>query len=135
MGFFDSITGSMKEKAEDVIEYIDDKVDLPVIIDIDGIKNAGGQVYKTSRETSTLCDTTISKANEVVAFGMELKDTLDGLSADGTLQADNFEIIKDLVDGDRIREATALAGELGELALQCVGKSREPFFVSRLLNH
>jgi len=137
MGFLDSITSSIKDKAEDVtesirdtitdnaedvIEYIDDKVDA---IDIDGIKNAGGQVYKTSRETSTLCHTTISKANEVVAFGMELKDTLDGLSADGTLQADKFDIIKDLVDGDRIREATALAGELGDLALQCVDKSQD----------
>lgn len=128
MGFFDKlddITGSIKDAAGDVVEFIDDKVDLPVIIDVKGIKAAGGAVYVASRETSDLCHDTIDKASEVVAFGLELKDTLDGLSADGTLDASKFEVIKDLVDGDRIRAATALAGELGGLALRCVDKSQD----------
>ena len=93
--------------------------------DINGIKRAGGAVHTTSRETSDLCHTTMDKTSEIIAFGLELKETLDGLSEDGTLEASKFEIIKDLVDGDRIRAATALAGELGDLALQCVDKSRE----------
>lgn len=93
--------------------------------DIKAIKNAGTTVHRTSRETSDLCNTTIDKASEVVAFGLELKETLDGMTEGGTLDASKFEIIKNLVDGDRIREATILAGELGDLALQCVGKSRE----------
>mmetsp|Transcript_37946 Transcript_37946/g.68330 ORF Transcript_37946/g.68330 Transcript_37946/m.68330 type:complete len:585 (+) Transcript_37946:2-1756(+) len=121
----DSLKGSLKEAAGDVYEYIDDKVDMPVIIDINGIKRAGGAVYTTSRETSDLCHTTMDKTSEIIAFGLELKETLDGLSEDGTLEASKFEIIKDLVDGDRIRAATALAGELGDLALQCVDKSQE----------
>ena len=89
------------------------------------MKDAGGAVYESSRETSDLCRETVGKAAEVVSFGMELKDTLDGLSADGTLEADKFAVIQDLVDGDRIRAATALAGDLGGLALRCVDKSRE----------
>eukprot|EP00585_Thalassiosira_rotula_P013221 CAMPEP_0196132630 /NCGR_PEP_ID=MMETSP0910-20130528/2168_1 /TAXON_ID=49265 /ORGANISM="Thalassiosira rotula, Strain GSO102" /LENGTH=65 /DNA_ID=CAMNT_0041392251 /DNA_START=41 /DNA_END=234 /DNA_ORIENTATION=+ len=48
--FTDSIKDSILDKAEDAIKYIDDKVDA---FDLDEIKNAGGQVYKTSRETST----------------------------------------------------------------------------------
>lgn len=119
------LVGSVKDAAGDVIEVIDDAVDMPIIIDIKGIKRAGSAVYETSRETSDLCNTTIDKASEVVAFGLELKETLDGLSADGTLDASKFEVIKDLVDGDRIRAATALAAELGGLALQCVDKSQD----------
>ena len=66
----------------------------------------------------------------MVSFGLELKDTLDGLTEGGhgergVVEASKFEVIKDLVDGDRIRAATALAGELGQLALECVDKSRE----------
>ncbi|KAL7532641.1 hypothetical protein ACHAXR_004753, partial [Thalassiosira sp. AJA248-18] len=128
MGFLDSMNdlkGSVKDAAGDVMEYIDDKVDMPVIIDVKAIKSAGGRVYTTSRETSTLCHDTISKAHEVVAFGLEMKDTLDGMSEGGTLEASKFEIILDLVDGDRIREATTLAAELGDLALNCVEKSQD----------
>jgi len=128
MGFKDSLSGikaSIKDAAGEIAEYIDDKVDMPVIVDIKAMKDAGTTVYQTSRETSDLCHTTIDKASEVVAFGLELKETLDGLSEGGTLEASKFEIIKDLVDGDRIREATALAGELGDLALQCVDKSHD----------
>ena len=182
MGFMermDSLKGSVKDAAGDVMEFIDDKVDMPVIIgeccvvlyffmshlrptgcfqlrierewndfyfqhvvftshalfpntnirtDVKGIKEAGGAVHATSRETSKLCHSTINKASEVVSFGMEMKETLDGMTTDeggGGIDASKFEIIKDLVDGDRIREATRLAGELGDLALQCVEKSRE----------
>ena len=172
MGFFDKLddlTGSIKDAAGDVVEFIDDKVDMPVILgassafphrrlsrrrrpapasapltvrlpppppprvpppasppaDVKGMKEAGSAVYESSRETSDLCRETIDKAAEVVSFGMELKDTLDGLSADGTLDSDKFAVIQDLVDGDRIRAATALAGDLGGLALRCVDKSRE----------
>lgn len=123
----DSLKGSVKDAAGDVMEFIDDKVDMPVIIDIKGIKEAGGAVHATSRETSDLCRSTIDKASEVVSFGMEMKETLDGMTGDegGGLDASKFEIIKDLVDGDRIREATTLAGELGDLALQCVEKSQD----------
>ena len=32
MGLMDSLKGSLKEAAGDVYEYIDDKVDMPVII-------------------------------------------------------------------------------------------------------
>lgn len=97
--------------------------------DIKGIRSAGTKVHAASRETADLCVTTVAKAEEVVAFGLELRETLDGLSeADGkTMDASKFEVIRDLVDGDRIREATGLASELGGLALRCVDKSREFF--------
>eukprot|EP00581_Thalassiosira_minuscula_P010958 CAMPEP_0183713812 /NCGR_PEP_ID=MMETSP0737-20130205/8558_1 /TAXON_ID=385413 /ORGANISM="Thalassiosira miniscula, Strain CCMP1093" /LENGTH=66 /DNA_ID=CAMNT_0025942659 /DNA_START=59 /DNA_END=256 /DNA_ORIENTATION=+ len=66
MGFKDSLSGitsSIKDAAEDAIDYIDDKVDMPDIItdnliDIKAMKEAGTKVYQTSRETSDLCHTT-----------------------------------------------------------------------------
>lgn len=122
--FLDNIgnfAGSIKEKTGDVIELIDDNFDKPIIIDIKGIKRAGGECHTTARETSELCDETVTKAREMVDFGLEIKSTLDGF--DGGISASTFAIIKDLIDGDKMRAAMSLAGELDDLALACVEKS------------
>jgi len=128
---------SLKDAAENILDKVDDKVDLPIVIDFVGIKRAGDDCYLKARETSGLCKTTIEKAHNMVCFGRELQATLDDVvggkggrrgttrSNRGGLDASKFAIIQDLVDGDKIKEATNLATDLSGLSLECVDKSQE----------
>jgi len=118
---------SLKDAAENVLDKIDDKVDLPIVIDFVRIKKAGDDCYSTARETSGLCTITIEKAHQMVSFGRELQATLKNVTGGGerSLDASKFAIIQDLVDGDKIKEATKLARDLSGLSLECVNKSRE----------
>lgn len=63
----------------------------------------------------------------MVSFGRELQATLENVTGGGerSLDASKFAIIQDLVDGDKIKEATKLARDLSGLSLECVNKSRE----------
>ena len=68
----------------------------------------------------------------MVSFGKELQTTLkdvvggdDRTSRGRGLDASKFAIIQDLVDGDRIKEATKLARDLSKLSLECVDKSND----------
>ena len=100
-----------------------------ILSDFVAIKKAGEDCYSTARETSGLCKTTIEKANEMVTFGRDLQMTLEnvvgGSSKDRGLDASKFAIIQNLVEGDKIKEATQLAKDLSSLSLECVDKSKQ----------
>jgi hypothetical protein len=108
-------------------------VAIIVFADVVGIKKAGDDCYSTARETSGLCKITIEKAHEMVAFGKDLQTTLKDVVGGGRsssrrnrfLDASKFAIIQDLVDGDKIKEATKLARDLSALSIECVDKSKE----------
>ena len=95
------------------------------------MKRAGGQCARTAKETSELCETTISKARQMVDFGMEIKSTLDDLSGGGgsghsarsVIDASRFETIQELISGDKMKAAWNLATEMDDLALNCVNQS------------
>ena len=68
----------------------------------------------------------------MVEFGRELQTTLEDVcnssgsnTQQRSLDASKFAIIQDLVDGDKIKEATRLAKDLSEHSLECVEKSKE----------
>ena len=67
----------------------------------------------------------------MVEFGRDLQTTLEdvcnssGSNSQRSLDASKFAIIQDLVDGDKIKEATQLAKDLSEHSLECVEKSKE----------
>ena len=114
----------ISESIKDTIELIDDKVDKPIILNIKGIKRAGSQCHEAARETSTLCNSTVAKARDMVEFGLDIKSTLDDLGGrEGGIDASTFATIQDLMDGDKIKAAMKLAGEMDELALKCVDQS------------
>jgi hypothetical protein len=111
----DSMTDSIKDKLEDI--------DKPIIIDIKGITRAGSDCYNAAKDTSELCITTIERAKEMVSFGDEIKSTLSSFATGGGVNADTFQTIQDLVDGDQVKAATALAADMDKIALECVDKS------------
>lgn len=113
--------GGLADSITDKIETTIDGIDKPIIIDIKGIRRAGSDCYTAARETSDLCTTTIERATTMVQFGDDIKSTLT--SFQGGINADTFRTIQDLVDGDQVKAATALAADLDVLALECVEKS------------
>ena len=119
------------DDVKDAYDKVDDFVDenRPIIININGIRNAGRDCHNNARETSELCVETVAKAREMVDFGLEIKASLTGMTAGGSsdsntvVQSSALETIKDLIDGDKMKAAMALAGELDGLALKCVDRS------------
>jgi len=57
----------------------------------------------------------------MVEFGNSIKATLDSFK--GGINADTFATIQDLVDGDQVKKAMALAADMDVIALDCVEKS------------
>jgi chemotaxis regulatin CheY-phosphate phosphatase CheZ len=115
---------SIKDGFEDVVELVDDKIEKPIILDIKGMKQAGGECAKEARKTSRLCTTTVSKAQQMVEFGKSLQQTLEEVSdGDNKISAETFATIKDLIDGDQMKASWKLATELDDLALKCVEHS------------
>ena len=117
--------GKIKDGVEDVVELVDD-MEKPIILDIKGMKRAGKHCGETARSTTELCTTTVSKAKQMVDFGMELKTTLLEQGEDGKgLSADKFATIQELCSGEKIKSALAIATELDDLAIECVNQSTE----------
>lgn len=122
--FVDSI-GGLANSIGDFVEEKVEGIDKPIIIDIKGIRRAGSDCYTSAKDTTELCTTTIERAQKMVNFGNDIKATLTSFqrSGGGGITADTFATIQDLVDGDQVKEATALAADLDILALKCVDKS------------
>lgn len=90
-------------------------------IDIHGMKAAGGTCHKAACETSTICDTTISKARQLIDFGVEMKTALEVFN-DG-IDASDIVAVARVVNSDRMSAALGLASEMDDLALACVNQS------------
>lgn len=115
---------SLVEKVNNLADSIKDKVDdidKPIIIDVKAIKRAGSDCLESAKQTSELCSSTIEKARQMSSFGDDVRRTLDSFS--GGVDAETFETIRDLIDGDKVRAATVLARDVDVLAVSCVEKS------------
>lgn len=90
-------------------------------IDIDGIKKAGSECHTAARETSTICNTTTTKAGQLVAFGLEMKAALDGFR-DG-IDATDFAALGTVLGSDKMCDALSLATDMDDLAIACAKQS------------
>lgn len=88
---------------------------------ISKLQDSGKECYQLAKETTELCETTQTRGQEMIDFGSEIKDTLHGFSS--KMDAETLETIKDLMDGDRLKSAMALAEDMDDIALSCVEKS------------
>lgn len=100
---------------------IKDSLTDSLSIDIHGMKVAGGTCHKAACETSTICNTTICKARQLIDFGVEMKTALELLN-DGIDASDVVAVAK-VVSSDRMSAALGLASEMDDLALACVNQS------------
>lgn len=124
-GLFGRIGDFVEDRVDDIQDVVEDIKDgefkKPVIINIKGIRNSGRRCHENARSTVELCGNTVTKAREMVEFGLEIKSTLTSMQ--GNMDASALATIKDLIDGDKMKSAMRLAGEMNGLALECVDKS------------
>lgn len=118
---------------EDVGDKIEDGFDSMVDSGMDLVKSGdcyqtikklsdnGTECYTLAKETTELCLETKARGKEMVEFGEEITSTLRGFSS--KMDVDTLETIKDLMDGDRLRESMELCKEMDDIALSCVDKS------------
>lgn len=89
--------------------------------DFDSIKQAGGDCYNAARETTIICNTTISKTTDTINFGHEMKSAL-GAFNDG-IDVEDFTTISGVMTSDKLTVALKTALEMDDLALACVNQS------------
>jgi hypothetical protein len=139
MGWFESFTNKIGDAVQDAAEdaahavvntgqdLLEGSVDLvqsgKCYQTIDTLSKSSTRCYQLSRETSELCHTTQAKGHEMIAFGSDIQTTLADF--DGKMDPNTLETIKDLMDGDKLREAMTLAQDMRALAVSCVEKSVE----------
>jgi hypothetical protein len=85
------------------------------------VKERGSQCYQVARETVELCETTKSKSDQMVAFGSEIQSTLQSFGS--SVDASALDTIRDLMDGDKLKEAMDIAKDMDVIALGCIDKS------------
>jgi len=129
---------SLKDKAGSFIDRIDDKLDDVgdnFEFDFVGIKKAGEDTFRHAASTNGLCEITITKAKELVAYGQELSSALHDVSGgdgdDDTSRGMSLNMnplkmatIMDLLDGDKIKSSMKLSRELSESSQEMISSSQ-----------
>jgi hypothetical protein len=112
--------------ADDLVEQITDAVgNVDFGPAVCSLKEAGKSANSLAKETIELCLSTKSKSEQMSSFCGELKDTLAGVDEGGGVNADAFETIQELMSGEKVQSAMALAKDMNVDALKCVDKSIE----------
>lgn len=104
-----------------VASGIKDSLKDSLNIDIRGIKEAGHTCHQAALETSSICDTTTSKARQLIDFGLEMKKTLEVFN--NGVDASDFTALANVLCSDRMRVALGISSEMDSLALACVNQS------------
>ena len=86
------------------------------------LKEASVECHGIAKETVELCDSMNSKATIMLELGAEIKATLEGFR-DGGMDASALATIRDLIAGEKMKTAMALAQDMDDVALECVDKS------------
>lgn len=118
----DDAGDAIQDVAEDVLDSTTDLVkNGKCYKTVAALQENGTECYTLATETRQLCEDTQARGEEMITFGSEITDTLRGFST--KMDAESLETIKDLMDGDRLRESMELAKGMDEIALTCVDKS------------
>jgi len=105
--------------AAGVIDSIKD-----VVVDINGIKQAGCDCYNSASETTTICDTTKSKTTEMINFGLEMKSAMSAFTdGAGTRGSRDITAVSRAISTDDLTAALKTVTEMDDLALACVNQS------------
>jgi hypothetical protein len=90
--------------------------------DLNALFTAGTEATELAEELMNLSTNTQTRGNDVVGFAQEIKATFSGL--DSKMNAATFQAIREMLKGDKMKDAIALSREMDDLALECVSKSR-----------
>jgi len=116
MSWLGDLASSALDGAQDLLG--DAGIDLSCV---ENAKNRVCDVNGLAKESIEYCVNTLAKSNDMLSFAMEIKDTLDGFK-DG-MDASDLKTVKELIEGDKMKAAMGLAGEMDDIALTCIEKS------------
>lgn len=117
-----SFLGQVTHFAEGMVDQIAELADIDWDC-IENAKNACVDTNQLAKDTCGSCVNTVAKSNEMLLFSMDIKATIEGF-ADG-MDASDLKKLNELVTGDKMKAAMSLAGEMDDMALDCVGKAIE----------
>lgn len=119
---FEDVADAVEDAADTVLDAGKDLVKSGDCYQtIKMLKDNGSECFQLAKETTELCENTQSRGDEMIQFGSEITETLHGFST--KMDVETLETIKDLMDGDRLKESMALCQEMDEIAISCVDKS------------
>lgn len=104
-----------------MLSSVKDKFKESFAFDAEAIKNAGKECHLSAKETTSICNTTSTKAEELVAYGSQMKSAL-GVFQDG-LNLQDISSIHEIISNDKLQNALSLANEIDDLAISCARQS------------
>lgn len=87
--------------------------------DFEAITQSGVECHRVAEETIELTDNTTARFDKVVVFAKDVKSTLSGF------RTDPKTVVKMMGYRDEMRDTIQLAGEVDDLARECVDKANE----------
>jgi DNA replication initiation complex subunit (GINS family) len=118
----DTIGDVIEDAAENVMDAGEDLVKNGKCYQtVTKLRETGTECYQLACDTTELCGTTQTRGNSMMEFGSDITETLRGFST--KMDVETLSTIKDLMDGDRLRQSMQLAQEMDDIALECVAKS------------
>jgi len=79
------------------------------------------ECHTSATQTIELCTSTLVTSKQLVSCGESIQQSLVGTTKD--LDANSFAIIADLIDGDKVKEAKQLAGNMKDRSTECISLS------------
>lgn len=115
--------------ADDVVEQVTQQVteqlsEQDLGDTVTNLRETGAKTNVLATETTNLCDKTAQTSQKMMDLASDIQSTLQTVSSNG-LDASKFQTIQELLSGDKLMGAMALAQDVKQDALQCVEKSVE----------
>jgi hypothetical protein len=120
---YDKVRDKVKEEVTERCDWVDDWSE-----NVQAFLAKGRECAALSRETVAICDTTMTKRQQMIDFGEEIQATLtkftSGETGDKNSASSLLTTIKELTAGDKVKAAMEIAQGLDVVAMQCVEKSK-----------
>ena len=125
-----TLNAVVDEYGDDIVKQVQNQVSTHAASHLDAmgpavtdLKDAALRSNTLAKETTELCRSTETKSQQMMGFCDDLKETLTGFK--GSVDADAFGTIQELLSGDKVTAAMSLARDMNDHASQCVDKSVE----------
>jgi len=126
MGYWKRMGRRFNEKIDKIVDTVEDTIDdaSDFAESINNIKSTGRKVLRCADATHEMCETTQAKGDQMVEFGRGIQESLNSFDK-SNMTASAIETIRDLTDGDKLKEAMEIAKGMDDIAIGCATKSVE----------
>jgi hypothetical protein len=120
---YDKVRDKVQEEVTERCDWVDDWSE-----NVQAFLAKGRECAALSRETMVICDTTMTKRQQMIDFGAEIQATLTKFTSEEPGEKNSasslLTTIQELTTGDKVKAAMEIAQGLDVVAMQCVEKSK-----------